>query len=116
MSSSWSLGCRYGSGGSSWCRRWAGAGLPVAERGTAGYRDQRLWQACRRTGPGGRLLVAVAGLVGGAAEPVAHGRARPGPRPPRRPPGAVVDIGVGQELRDDAGEDLVEPGRGLPAQ
>ncbi len=33
----------------------------------------------RCAGPAGRLLVAVAGLVGGAAEPVAYCRVRPGP-------------------------------------
>src|SRR5512133_621943 len=42
----------------------------------------------------------MAGLVGGAAEPVAHRRAGPGPRPGRRPPGAVGGGGVGQELPD----------------
>src|SRR4029453_15544685 len=51
-------------------------------------------------GPVGWGGVAVAGLVGGTAEPVAHGRARPGPCPGARPAGGVGGGGVGQELPD----------------
>jgi hypothetical protein len=50
--------------------------------------------------PGGWRVGVVAGLVGGAAEPVAQRRARPGPCPGRRPPGAVLGGGVGQEPPD----------------
>src|SRR5215218_1556734 len=41
-----------------------------------------------------------AGLVGGAAEPVAHCRARPRPCSGRRPLGGIGGGGVGQELPD----------------
>src|SRR6266545_7761676 len=80
-------GCRLGvrSGGPLWCRLGAGVG----------QRDRWVWQRYGCAGPAGRGVVAGAGLVGGAAEPVADGRAGPGRCPGRRPHCAVLGGGIG---------------------
>src|SRR5512132_765765 len=76
------------SGGSCWGRLWAGVG----------QRDRRDRGWC--AGPASRRVGLVAGLVGGATEPVADRWAGPGPCPGRRPHRGIVGGGVGQELPD----------------
>src|SRR5919198_2188393 len=60
-----------------------------------GQRDGWVRRTRGRDPAAGRRVVA--GLVGGAAEPVARGRAGPGPRASCRPAGAVLAGGGGQE-------------------